>query len=762
MCFLKILYILLIIYNSGRPQFDDSGTAVIMTSLDKVERYKSLISGTQLIESCLHRHLVEHLNAEIQLQTIIDTPSAIKWLKTTFLYIRCQRNPTYYDLPHAGLPSARIVDSALEKWCHDAITQLQQNECVQLRGNRLQTLPLGASMSKYYVCFETISLLASNLPAKATPAMLLHLISRAGEFEQIRFQPGDKPVLKKLASRLRYPLPADANNRVTTIADKVYILLQCSLGDLPFQDAHVGALLEGEARRVIREAPRILSCVVEMFKLRADGIGLLRAVELLKCIKSQRWDDQNQFPQFIIRQLDKIGPVMAGQLIKAGYQTIQSMRQADPRRLEQILGRHTPFGNQLIEASSRLPQLKLEVMQYQENGVAEVELFVTIRLENGNNGRPLTTIRSSPVYIAFCCYRSDGLMLDFRRMPVAKLNTAGGRQFSIRARFNSPSHLAHCHLICENFIGLDREFTVTPNCETMVSCENSNIAKVLNDKKGADDANAATMASCENSNIAKALNDKSGADVSSKSARQKVQTQIYVKPNGSVRAAVPKQQLPHTPATSTITQHQQDQQFDYIEAIPPPPPIASVKSPQRVIILTPPRTASSKFFPASATVPAELNDSTLQSCNHKCKDKQACGHLCCKTGRVHRPRLALKRKRQSVPDKIEFDEILAASTPKSTIVGTQQSAENTSIDDLLAQLGETVDLQQMKQQQQQRSVPNVDNLTECTKKGMKHLANIKNKKRPFSKYKEQETPFRNQASGGRCSVIDACNESCFD
>lgn len=50
----------------------------------------------KLIFSSLHCHLVEHLNAEIVLQTISDVNMALDWIRSTFLYIRALKNPTYY------------------------------------------------------------------------------------------------------------------------------------------------------------------------------------------------------------------------------------------------------------------------------------------------------------------------------------------------------------------------------------------------------------------------------------------------------------------------------------------------------------------------------------------------------------------------------------------------------------------------------------------------------------------------------------------
>ncbi len=46
----------------------------------------------------LHRNLVEHLNAEIVLETISDVSVALEWVRSTFLYIRVMKNPKHYGL----------------------------------------------------------------------------------------------------------------------------------------------------------------------------------------------------------------------------------------------------------------------------------------------------------------------------------------------------------------------------------------------------------------------------------------------------------------------------------------------------------------------------------------------------------------------------------------------------------------------------------------------------------------------------------------
>lgn len=46
---------------AGRPQFDRSAIAVVMTRIEKVDRYEKMVSGQEILESKLHLNLIEHL-----------------------------------------------------------------------------------------------------------------------------------------------------------------------------------------------------------------------------------------------------------------------------------------------------------------------------------------------------------------------------------------------------------------------------------------------------------------------------------------------------------------------------------------------------------------------------------------------------------------------------------------------------------------------------------------------------------------------------
>lgn len=148
---------------AGRPQFDKEAVAVIMTRSSKADRYKSMISGQEIIESTLHRNLIEHLNSEIGLGTVYDICSAKQWLAGTFLSVRMKQNPNYYKFD--GDDGSTGSDERLEKIGERDIKLLEEAKLVA-SNQKLTCTGYGLAMSKYMVTFETMKLLLS-IPKQA-------------------------------------------------------------------------------------------------------------------------------------------------------------------------------------------------------------------------------------------------------------------------------------------------------------------------------------------------------------------------------------------------------------------------------------------------------------------------------------------------------------------------------------------------------------------------------------------------------------------
>lgn len=141
---------------AGRPQFDDSAVAVIMTRQEKAHHYEKMVSGQEILESCLHRNLIDHLNAEIGSGTIKDIATAKKWLSGTFLCVRMKQNPDHYRLE--GDVGGFDLDGRLGQICQSGIKQLQEHLLVS-EDEPLENTAFGEAMARYYVNFETMKVI---------------------------------------------------------------------------------------------------------------------------------------------------------------------------------------------------------------------------------------------------------------------------------------------------------------------------------------------------------------------------------------------------------------------------------------------------------------------------------------------------------------------------------------------------------------------------------------------------------------------------
>jgi hypothetical protein len=203
---------------AGRPQFDTSGTAVIMTSFSSRGRYVGLASGSEAIESNLASSVLEHLASEICLGTVTSLEGAIEWLRSTFLYIRMRAHPRHYGLPVSA--STSDVDERLQAMVAEHLIALARCTCIRMQDpsaseNGSSTSASGAGgsasagwmpasaaelrshpprsvrfgplgpcfiLSRNYLRFETLKLF-SGIPREAGVAEVLQALCFAKELE---------------------------------------------------------------------------------------------------------------------------------------------------------------------------------------------------------------------------------------------------------------------------------------------------------------------------------------------------------------------------------------------------------------------------------------------------------------------------------------------------------------------------------------------------------------------------------------------------
>ncbi|KAJ1745624.1 putative helicase mug81, partial [Coemansia sp. RSA 1591] len=158
--------VLQMIGRAGRPQFDDRAVARIFVTDTKKEFYKKFLHESFPVESSLHKHLHEHINAEVAGGTITSAQDAVEYLSWTYLYRRLRQNPTYYGVEDS---SERGVNAYLSKLVVECFGELERALCVTVdfdyaKGKvSVAPTPLGKIASQYYLSHTTMQIFATRL-----------------------------------------------------------------------------------------------------------------------------------------------------------------------------------------------------------------------------------------------------------------------------------------------------------------------------------------------------------------------------------------------------------------------------------------------------------------------------------------------------------------------------------------------------------------------------------------------------------------------
>ncbi|NXC06315.1 HFM1 helicase, partial [Orthonyx spaldingii] len=244
--------ILQMIGRAGRPQFDTTATAVIMTRCSTRERYIQMLNGADIIESSLHRHLVEHLNAEIVLHTVTDVSVASEWIRSTFLYIRALKNPTHYGFS-SGLDKIGI-EAKLQELCLKNLNDLSSFDLIRMdETNHFKPTETGRLMAWYYIAFDTVKQFFT-MKGTETLKELITMISSCTEFVDVKLRTNEKKILNTLNKdkdkiTIRFPM----EGKIKTREMKVNCLIQAQLGCIPIQDF----TLTQDTGRIFRNGLRV-------------------------------------------------------------------------------------------------------------------------------------------------------------------------------------------------------------------------------------------------------------------------------------------------------------------------------------------------------------------------------------------------------------------------------------------------------------------------------------------------------------------------
>lgn len=224
---LSILDVQQIFGRAGRPQYDTSGEAVLITNHDALARYLDKLVNDVPIESGFIKQLADHLNAEIANSTVTTLEEAGEWLQYTYLHVRMTRNPIAYGIKSDEIESDPSLSRKSLQLVKDAAKVLDSYKMIRydVASGNLAVTDLGRVASQFYIRAESVSRFNEMLQRNVspTPSDLVGILCNAHEFENVKVRPEE---LDEIDNLKKEHCPLGLKIPVEEFSGKCSVLLQ--------------------------------------------------------------------------------------------------------------------------------------------------------------------------------------------------------------------------------------------------------------------------------------------------------------------------------------------------------------------------------------------------------------------------------------------------------------------------------------------------------------------------------------------------------
>ncbi|XP_017789582.1 PREDICTED: activating signal cointegrator 1 complex subunit 3 [Habropoda laboriosa] len=345
---LGILDVLQIFGRAGRPQFDASGHAVIITSYNKLYQYLSLLTNQLPIESSFITYLADNLNAEIALGTISNVEEAVEWLSYTYLFVRMKLNYQVYGIPYQEIAEDPNLERKRRELIDTAAKALDKAKMIRYNtlNQSLNTTDLGRIASHFYLKYDTIEIFNSLIKPIMTEADIFAMISQSQEFEQLKVREDEMKELEDLTEKYCELIVLGG---IENIHGKVNILLQTYLSH---GRVNSFSLISDQAY-IIQNAVRICRALFKIMLGQNNAIMAGRLLEMAKMLEMQQWSHTNPLCQFLCLSSEVIDKIEQYDL------TIDRLNDMNVKEIGDILRNHNTA--ELVKrCCEELPALEME------------------------------------------------------------------------------------------------------------------------------------------------------------------------------------------------------------------------------------------------------------------------------------------------------------------------------------------------------------------------------------------------------------------
>ena len=411
---------------------------------------------------------------------------------------------------------------------------------------------------------------------------------QAKEFQDIRLKSYEKKLYKTIngANGIRFPIKVD----LAMHAHKRSLILQSELGcvEFPADEQYVKHKRQFNMEKTIlfSHVNRLLNCVTDCQIILQDAVAARHALELSRSVSARIWENS----PYQMAQIDQIGLVAIRKLALGGINSIEALEAAEPHRIEMLLSRNPPLGQKILDKLKDFPKLRVSVKLMETQTPKGRPAIVKIKAECGfMNDKVPINFRKRPLFVCVLTERSDGHLVDFKRISAKHLNN--GRDFLISAEVLNHAQYLTCYVMCDAVAGTLRHAELKLGLPAYLFP----VKQQQRLEQASTDAFAKTV-QCEQKN-------------------ESLQTSPATLGDDEFGGS----ELEDKDMVHAI----EDMDFQHIESV-----AARSRRQQTKSDLSSGETAATG---GTAWNPEKLENGKW-ACNHKCKDKSACKHMCCREG----------------------------------------------------------------------------------------------------------------------------------
>eukprot|EP01029_Cantina_marsupialis_P030669 TRINITY_DN838_c0_g1_i3.p1 TRINITY_DN838_c0_g1~~TRINITY_DN838_c0_g1_i3.p1 ORF type:complete len:2186 (-),score=829.25 TRINITY_DN838_c0_g1_i3:132-6689(-) len=277
---------------AGRPQFDELGEGIIITSHKEMTFYMSLMNNQLPVESQLIGRLCDALNAEVVMGSVQSVKEGADWLSYSFLSQRMAKSPSVYKISDEELDKDPELLQRRVNLIHSAAAVLDKYGLIKYdrKSGNFQVTALGRICSNYYISCASVARYNEFLKPTMTEIDILRLFSMSQEFKNVTVRVGEKPELAKLVEQV--PIPVKESIEEPSV--KINILLQSYITRLPL----TGFDVQADMVYVQQNGGRIMQALFEIALRRGWASVAKRCHDFALMIQHRQWKSAVPLRQF--------------------------------------------------------------------------------------------------------------------------------------------------------------------------------------------------------------------------------------------------------------------------------------------------------------------------------------------------------------------------------------------------------------------------------------------------------------------------------